>query len=159
MIVTIAIIVIFGIVLMMLETFLPGAIAGTLGVLCILAGVVLALTADELAHWPVWGRTLLACGIIGFSAVVLLIWMRYFAVKLFHRVFTLEASSASPEPNVTVAAGEEGVAITELRPLGRAEFCGRRRDVRCQTGFAPTGSRIKVIGSEPGNLLVRNIQP
>ena len=159
MIVTIAIIVIFGIVLMMLETFLPGAIAGTLGVLCILAGVVLALTADELAHWPVWGRTLLACGIIGFSAVVLLIWMRYFAVKLFHRVFTLEASSASPEPNVTVAAGEEGVAITELRPLGRAEFCGRRLDVRCQTGFAPTGSRIKVIGSEPGNLLVRNIQP
>ena len=159
MIVTIAIIVIFGIVLMMVETFLPGAIAGTLGVLCILAGVVLALTADELAHWPVWGRTLLACGIIGFSSVVLLVWMRYFAVKLFHRVFTLEASSATPEPDVAVAAGEEGLAITELRPLGRAEFCGRRLDVRCQTGFAPEGSRIKVIGSEPGNLLVRIIQP
>ena len=159
MIVTIAIIVIFGIVLMMVETLLPGAIAGTLGLLCILAGVVLAITADELAHWPVWGRTLFACGIIGFSSVVLLIWMRYFAVKLFHRAFTLEASSAPPEPGVTVVPGEEGIAITELRPLGRAEFCGRRLDVRCQTGFAPQGSRIKVIGSEPGNLLVRIIQP
>ena len=159
MIVTIAIIVIFGIVLMMVETFLPGAIAGTLGLLCILAGVVLAITADELAHWPVWGRTLFACGIIGFSSVVLLIWMRYFAVKLFHRAFTLEASSASPAPDVTVAPGDEGIAITELRPLGRAEFSGKRLDVRCQTGFAPQGSHLKVIGSEPGNLLVRIIQP
>jgi membrane-bound ClpP family serine protease len=155
MIVTIAIIVVFGIVLMMVETFLPGAIAGILGLLCILAGVVLALVSDELAHWSTWSRALLAVGIIVISFVSLLIWMRCFAVKLFHRAFTLEAKIESPRADPDHPLGQEGVAITELRPLGRAEFAGRRMDVRCQTGFAPSGSRLQIIGSEPGNLLVR----
>lgn len=155
MIVTIAIIVLFGIILMMVETFLPGAIAGTLGLLCILAGIGLALFSDELSHWTMWSRTLLAFGIIGFASIVLLIWMRWFAVKLFHRAFTLETCVASPKETDEVADKREGIAITELRPLGRAEIDGRRWDVRCQTGFAPVGSHLQVIGSESGNLLVR----
>lgn len=158
MIVSIAIIVVFGIMLMVAETFMPGGIAGTLGLLCILAGIALSLTAEELAHWPLWGRTLFAISIIAFSSITLLIWMRCFAVKLFHRAFTLEASSASPNADDVLADGTEGVAVTELRPMGRAEFGRRRLAVRCQTGFAPQGSPVKVIGSEPGNLLVI-IQP
>jgi membrane-bound ClpP family serine protease len=158
MIVTIAIIVVFGILLMVAETFLPGGIAGILGLLCILAGIVLAFTAEELAHWPLWGRTLLAFSIIAFSSITLLIWMRCFAVKLFHRAFTLEASSASPKTDGVLPDGTEGFAVTELRPMGRADFGSRRLAVRCQTGFAPQGSPVKVIGSEPGNLLVI-IQP
>jgi membrane-bound serine protease (ClpP class) len=159
MIVTIAIIVVFGILLMVAETFLPGGIAGTLGLLCVLAGIVLALTAEELAHWPLWGRTLLAISIIVFSSITLLIWMRSFAVKFFHSAFTLEACSALPKTDDVVPDGTEGVAVTELRPMGRADFGSRRLAVRCQTGFAPQGSHLKVIGSEPGNLLVRIIQP
>ena len=155
MIVTIAIIVLFGIILMMVETFLPGAIAGTLGLLCILAGVGLALFSEELSHWSLLSRTLLAMGIIGFSSLALLIWMRWFAVKLFHRAFTLEACVATPVESAEVADKQEGIAVTELRPLGRAEINGQRWDVRCQTGFAPVGTRLQVIGSEPGNLLVR----
>lgn len=155
MIVTIAIIVLFGIILMMVETFLPGAIAGTLGLLCILAGIGLALFSEELSHWSLLSRTLLAMGIIGFSSLALLIWMRWFAVKLFHRAFTLETCVATPVESAEVADKQEGIAVTELRPLGRAEINGRRWDVRCQTGFAPVGTRLQVIGSEPGNLLVR----
>ena len=155
MIVTIAIIVLFGIILMMVETFLPGAIAGTLGFLCILAGIGLALFSDELSHWTMGSRALLAIGIIGFASMVLLIWLRWFAVKLFHRAFTLETCIATPVVSVEVADKQEGIAVTELRPLGRAEINGRRWDVRCQTGFAPVGAHLQVIGSEPGNLLVR----
>lgn len=158
MIITIAIIVLFGIVLMMVETFLPGAIAGSLGLLCILAGVVLALFSEELSHWPTWGRAMLAIGIIGFASAVLLIWMRWFAVKLFHRAFTLETSLSSSFSEPSGSIGTEGVAITELRPLGRAEFDGKRRDVRCQSGFAPAGAKLQVIGTEPGNLLVRKLE-
>ena len=62
MVLTIAIIVLFGLLLMMLETFVPGWIAGGLGVLCLITAVVLALTSPELGDWPAWGRTLLALG-------------------------------------------------------------------------------------------------
>lgn len=53
--------------------------------------------------------------------------------------------------------GRRGGALTELRPLGRAEIGGRHYDVRCQSGIASAGSRVEVIAAEPGNLLVRFI--
>jgi membrane-bound serine protease (ClpP class) len=155
MIVTIAIIVLFGILLMMAETFIPGAIAGVLGFLCILTGAVLALVSDELAHWSSWSRVMLSIGVILFSFTAMFIWMRWFAVRFFRRAFTLEAKIESPPTDPHRSLGQEGVAITELRPLGRAEIVGRRFDVRCETGFAPSGSRLKFVGIEPGNLLVR----
>ena len=41
----------FGILLLMLETFLPGMIAGIIGTLSLIAAVWLSLTADELGCW------------------------------------------------------------------------------------------------------------
>jgi membrane-bound serine protease (ClpP class) len=155
MVLTIAIIVLFGLLLMMLETFVPGWIAGGIGVLCLITAVILALTSAELATWPNWGRTALACGIVIGSVGVLLAWMRFFAVKFWRRNFTLEAEIQSPSTTEHPQSGEEGIALTELRPLGRAEISGKRCEVRCEDGFAPAGSRLRVTGSEPGNLLVR----
>ena len=142
---------------MMLETFVPGWIAGLMGLACIITGVVLAVTAEEFAAWPTWGRTLLAVGIIVGSAISLLIWLKCFAVEFWQRSFTLKAEINTQAPLNAPEQGAEGVAITELRPGGRAEISGRRCDVRCEDGFAPSGSRLRVSGSEPGNLLVRLI--
>ncbi len=157
MITSIVIIVIFGLILMMLETFVPGAIAGIIGILCILIGVALTLTSTELDWMPPWGRTLFAICIVAVSSIIMLIWMRFFAVKLFQNTFNLDATIPTPEQGQGIATGAEGVAITELRPLGRAEFDGQRRDVRCESGFVPAGSRVKVVAFEPGNLLVRSL--
>jgi membrane-bound ClpP family serine protease len=55
------------------------------------------------------------------------------------------------------APGAQGVALTDLRPLGRADIAGKHYEVRCQDGMAAAGSRLEVIASEPGNLLVRLI--
>jgi membrane-bound serine protease (ClpP class) len=152
---TIAIIVIFGIVLMILETILPGGVTGVLGALCTLAAVVLVVTGDGFADWPMWARTSLACGIVVGSGAAVLIWMRVFGKTAVHRTMTLEQSVPPPPDPQSLAIGTEGVAITELRPLGKADFTGSRREVRCEDGFAPAGSRLRVTGSEPGNLLVR----
>jgi membrane-bound ClpP family serine protease len=154
MLASIAILTLFGIFLIMLETFLPGWVAGILGTISILAAVWLALMSEELVGWSFGARLALVLGILVFSAVVLLIWLRWFAVKFFHRALTLTASVGMPV-NTAPATGSQGVALTELRPLGRAEFSGRRYDVRCQNGLAAAGTRVEVIAAEPGNLLVR----
>ncbi|MBB5038155.1 NfeD family protein [Prosthecobacter dejongeii] len=157
MITTVAIIVILGVLLMILETFIPGMIAGILGVLCVLTGVLLVMMAEEFSHWPAWGRGAVACFIIVGSAILQLIWLRFFAVQFWSRTFTLQAEIPSAENPQTLACGTEGVALTELRPLGRADFSGSRREVRSEDGFIPAGSRLCVTGAEPGNLLVRAI--
>lgn len=158
MIVTLAIIALFGVLLVILETFVPGGIAGFFGLLCILAAVVLALVVPELDAWSHWQRTGLAVAIMSVSGGICLIWLRFFAVKFFHRAFTLERQVPKPQSQRPMPqAAAEGTALTELRPLGRADFAGQRFEVRCEDGFAPAGARLRVTGQEPGNLTVRLI--
>jgi len=75
-------------------------------------------------------------------------------VKFFRRALTLTATIETPTA-LGAAPGTQGVALAELRPLGRAEIDGQRYEVRCQNGLAPAGTRVEVIAAEPGNLLVR----
>lgn len=147
----------FGLVLIMLETFVPGWISGILGGLCILAAVGLTLGAEEFQGWEPWQRGTLAAGIVVFSIVVLLLWMRFFATRLFRRAFTLQAELPKTVLEAVVTQGAEGVSLTELRPLGRAEFGSERREVRSQDGFVPAGVKVRVVGVEPGNLIVRRV--
>ncbi len=156
MIASIAILTLFGVFLLMLETFLPGGVAGVLGAVSILAAVGISLFSEDLAGWSSGWRLALALGIVVFSAAVLMAWLRWFAVKFFHRSMTLSATvGGAPVSEMTV--GKQGVALTELRPLGRAEIAGKRYDVRCQGGLAAAGAQVEVIAAEPGNLLVRTI--
>lgn len=154
MLASIAILTLFGILLIMLETFLPGWVAGILGTVAIFIALWLALTSDELAGWSSGQRLLLAAGIVVTTAATLIAWLRWFAVKFFRRALTLTTSIDTPAA-AGAAPGSQGIALTELRPLGRAEIDGERYEVRCQSGLAAAGTRVEVIAAEPGNLLVR----
>lgn len=154
MLASIAILTLFGILLIMLETFLPGWVAGILGTIAIFTALWLALISEELATWTPNQRGMLALAIVVFSMAVLIVWLRWFAVKWFRRTLTLTTSIETPAP-AGAAPGSQGIALTDLRPLGRAEIAGQRYEVRCQNGLAATGTRIEVIAAEPGNLLVR----
>ncbi|MBE2283050.1 MAG: NfeD family protein [Prosthecobacter sp.] len=158
MLASIAILTLFGIFLLILETFLPGWVAGILGTLSILAAVWLTMASEELAGWSSGARLALALAIVVGSGAIMLAWLRWFAVKFFQRTFTLSAAVGSTVGGSNAAViGQQGVAISELRPLGRAEIGGRRYEVRCQSGIAAAGTRVEVIASEPGNLLVRTV--
>jgi membrane-bound serine protease (ClpP class) len=155
MLLTIATLALFGVLLMMLETFLPGWVAGILGFVCLVTALILTLSSEELSDWSSWARTGLAAGIILFAVVSLLLWMKYFAVKFWNRTLTLTTQIESPNTSHRPALDSVGVAISDLHPLGRAEIGGKRWEVRCEDGFAPAKAEIRVTGSEPGNLIVR----
>lgn len=159
MIATVAILVCLGVLLMILETFVPGMVAGILGGVCVLSGVVIILMADDFDSWSSWTRSVTALGIIVGAVVMQFLWLRYFAVHFWKRTFTLQEAIQTPAPGHALPLGTEGVALTDLRPLGRAEFGGARREVRCEDGTAPAGSRLRITGTEPGNLVVRVISP
>lgn len=155
MIATVAILVILGILLMVMETFLPGMVAGILGAVCVLSGVGMVMFSADFSHWPGWARGLAAVGILLIAGAVQLVWLRWFAVRFWQRTFTLQATVPPPPPPRQPAIGSQGLAVTELRPLGRAEIAGERFEVRSEDGFVPAGTNVIVSGSEPGNLLVR----
>lgn len=105
MIVTLAIIALFGVLLVILETFVPGGIAGFLGGAFILTASLIALFAEEFADWSQLQRTILAVTILILSSLACIIWLRFFAVKFFHRAFTLEAQSGSTSLLLTPPEG------------------------------------------------------
>jgi len=156
MLANIAILTLSGVFLIMLETFLPGWVAGIIGGLCILAAACLALLADDFDGWTSGQRWMLATGVLLTATALLFAWLRWFAVRFFRHRFTLLATVGRAE-NDEHLTGMQGVALTELRPLGRAEIAGKRYDVRCQTGLAAVGTRVEVVTIEPGNLLVRTV--
>ena len=154
MITTLIVLVLFGLLLIMLEAFVPGGILGTFGVISILSAVAVTLFSNEV-NWTSGTRTTVSLGIIATSATAIAIWLRYFAVKLFHRAFTLKTTIATPPSSGTPHIGVQGVATTDLRPLGKVALDnGTRHEVRLLNGHAPIGTRIKVITTEPGNLVV-----
>jgi membrane-bound ClpP family serine protease len=156
MLANIAILTLLGVFLIMLEAFLPGWVAGLIGSACILMAASLALVAEDFDSWTTAQRFLLAMGVLAVAAGLLFVWLRWFAVRFFRRGFTLSATVGNIARDENLA-GRQGVALTELRPLGRAEIDGRRYDVRCQSGAAPAGTPIEVVSLEPGNLLVRTL--
>jgi len=161
MLANIAILTLFGIMLMMLETFVPGGIVGVLGALFILAGAGLFFVAEDFAGWSLGMRGLMASGVLVLAGMVLALWLKFFAGRFFQSMLTLKATSGVGTASGQEASpvGQQGVALTELRPLGRAEIGGRSYDVRCHLGRAAAGTPVEVIASEPGNLLVRVLSP
>lgn len=155
MLLTIATLAFFGLLLMMLETFLPGWITGIIGLVCLVMAVTLTLNSEELSGWSIWERRGLAAGLLFFSSLSLLVWLKYVAMNFWHRELTLTTQIESPSTSHRPALDSVGVAISDLRPLGRAEIGGKRWEVRCEDGFTPEKTTIRVTGSEPGNLIVR----
>lgn len=157
MITTLIVLVLFGLLLIMLEAFVPGGILGTFGVISILSAVAVTLFSDDV-DWDSGTRTTVSLGIILVSTIAVAVWLRFFAVKLFHRAFTLKTTIATPPSIGKPHIGVQGVATTELRPLGKVALDnGTRHEVRLLNGHAPIGTRIQVINTEPGNLVVTTI--
>ena len=56
--------------------------------------------------------------------------------------------------SLPVAIGQEGVALTELRPSGKAEFDGQYYEVMARDGFQNKGTALHVVAVQSDRLIV-----
>ena len=54
--------------------------------------------------------------------------------------------------------GKEGVAVTALRPHGRADFNGANVEVCSQSKYIPSGKRVKVVDIQERRLFVQLVE-
>ncbi len=176
--------VLVGFGLVAVELFvLPGVgIAGIAGVICLFVGIVGTFVGGGVggAAGGAWQDQLvtgLATTLAALFAGGVAIWIvarQLGSVRGFDR-FVLGASLAKaggppigrispttdPDRGSTGEVpeeGSEGVALSPLRPAGRAEFDGRTFDVRSVGAFVESGARIRVLGDEGSSLLVENAE-
>jgi len=118
MLASIAILTLFGILLIVLETFLPGWVAGILGMVSISAAVWLSLTSEELIGWSTGQRVALVLAVLVLSLALIISWLRWFAVKFLRRALTLTTSIGTPQAE-SVPPGTRGTdAAAPARACG-----------------------------------------
>lgn len=140
-----------GLILIALETILPGLIAGALGLLSICAAVGYAYMNFGFQT----GNTVLIISLLllGTGTVI---WVKFFPDSPMARVFVSTRQIGNVGAEKPELLGRTGVALTTLRPAGTAELNGKRVDVVSEGGFIEKGQPVKVVRIEGLRVVVRH---
>ena len=139
-----------GVVLLLLETVLPGAIAGILGGLCLLGGVILSYSEFGMRT----GNLILLCVIIGLVGGFAL-WMKFFPDSPMGRLLISKGTVGDIGTDRPDLLNQTGTALTNLRPSGTAVINNRRVDVVTEGGMIERGTTVKVVAIEGMRVVVR----
>lgn len=141
-----------GAVLLLLETVLPGLVAGTIGFCCLIGGVTMAYVnlGTTTGNWT----------LLGVSAGLTLgtfLWAKYFPDSRAARIFVSEQQVGELGVGDATLLHQTGVVHSTLRPCGTAIIGGKRLDVVTEGSFIEPGTPIKVIAVEGLRIVVRPV--
>ncbi len=141
-----------GAILLLLETILPGMVAGIVGGCCLIAGVILGFVRLG----AVAGTWILAGTVLG-VIVGFMVWARVFPHTRFGRAFISQGVSGEIGAERPELLNQTGTAFTQLRPSGTALINGQRVDVVTEGSLVEKGTPLKVVGIEGIRVVVRAI--
>lgn len=145
---------IFGIALMLVEAFIPGfGVFGIAGLISTLASIVLAAVSVQTGMLMLMISLVLAVAFAVFA-------FRFFAKRGALRHIIL---SEQEKPDLGYVApldqknlvGQQGIAVTALRPSGTAMIGEKRIDVVSEGAFIPPGEAVIVDRVEGVRVIVR----
>ena len=139
-----------GAILLVLETFLPGMIAGILGFFCLVAGII----QSYVTFGPRVGSYVLASVVLGLMFGTA-IWIKFFPQTRMARIFTSQRTVGEIGTERPELLNQTGSAVTPLRPSGTALIGGRRVDVVTEGGMIDRNTPIKVVAVEGMRVVVR----
>jgi membrane-bound serine protease (ClpP class) len=139
-----------GLLLLFLETILPGMIAGIIGFFCLVGSVVTAYTDQG----PKVGN-LVFFAVLVLLVVGTLIWIKFFPDTPMARMFVSHRQIGTVHAEKPELIGQTGTAQTILRPAGSALINGKRVDVVTEGGFVEKGKPVKVVAVEGLRVVVR----
>ena len=156
-----------GLVLLALEIFvIPGfGIAGIAGIILIFVSLFLSLTPSG----PFLDFDAISIAIIQLTgAIVAAFVLILILAKLLPKSRTFSKLILADEeradqgfvsyPSEKELVGQEGIALTTLRPAGTAEFNGKRYDVVADWEYIEQGSRIVVLRVEGVKVVVKKVK-
>jgi membrane-bound serine protease (ClpP class) len=150
----VVILLVVGAALVFLEIFLPGIVAGVIGLCCLVAGIVIA-------YLDFGGRTgtLILLGVIvglvgGFAG-----WVKFFPESRYARLLVSERVVGNIDAARPELLNQSGTAYTNLRPSGTAVINGQRVDVVTEGPMIERGTPVRVVAIEGMRVVVRASSP
>ncbi len=149
----VAVLMVAGLVFLGAEIFvIPGfGIAGVVGMASLVAGVVLGWI--QLGAF--WGFSLL---LVSGVATVAALWV-VFKTDAGQRLILGDSLTDTVAVNDEGSSlrDAEGVAVTNLRPSGSADFGDTRLQVETEGEFVPRGSKVRVVAVVMGRVVVETV--
>lgn len=145
----------FGLLFVLLEFYLPGAILGTIGAIFLISSIVLFAMQSSSPIFII----LFTVGVI--VSVILLIKQtlkHIVQAKPDYSIYSTKdqegyvASSFDGQ-----AIGKKGIVVADLKPGGYILIEGKKLAAISQSGYLPKGAKVLVIGGDADNLFVRGI--
>jgi membrane-bound ClpP family serine protease len=150
---TVISLILFGLALIVAEIiFVPGTtLVGLFGFAFLVAGVSLSFNyfGREIG-WITVGGSAVASGVIVYFAFKSNLWGR-FSLK------TTSDSRVNEGELDGLATGQEGVAMSALRPSGKAELKDKTFEVRTQGAYVDSGTKIRIIKILSNQIIVEPI--
>lgn len=147
---------IIGSLLLAAEVFVPGAVAGILGGLALLAGSVLSFrTLGATGGFLASGAAL---GLLGLTLYAELVWLPKTAwgKKLVVQA-KIDGQSQPPPAELAAVIDKPAEALTTLAPSGYVLVEGRRYEAFCRSGLVPKGATLRVVGLDNFRLIVTSV--
>ncbi len=150
-----AILILFllGIVLLVCEVFVPGAILGAIGGIAMLAGCLLAFQTYGASGGTL--ATVAALALLGLTLLVEFVWLP--RTRLGQKLFVHSTSGTASQPPVAEATnivGQSGEALTTLAPSGYVLVGGKRYEAFSRDGHLAKGDPIRVASLDNFRLIV-----
>jgi membrane-bound ClpP family serine protease len=142
-----------GVLLLAGEVFVPGAILGIIGALCMLVGCVLSFIQFGTSGGLL--ATGIAVALLGLMLYIELIWLPKTRVgKKMIVQSTVSATSQPPLAELSTVIGKTAEALTPLVPSGYVLVEGRRYEAFSQSGHVPKGATMRVTGLDNFRLIL-----
>lgn len=145
---------VIGAILLLLETILPGMVAGVAGFGCLLAAVVLGYSELGTA-----GGNFLLLGVALGLMIGTLVWMRFFPQSRVGQMFVSKKVIGDVGTERPDLLNQTGTALSLLRPSGTAMINGQRVDVVTEGTLIDAGTPIRVVAVEGLRVVVRAAEP
>ncbi len=138
---TIISLILFGLVLLVVEiVFVPGTtLVGVLGFLFLIVGVGLSFHYfGNRSGWITVAASAAASGLVLYFSFKANVWKR-FALKSSIQSKVNEGELAG------LTTGQEGITLSALRPVGKAEVGDKTYEVKTQGEYVSTGTKIRIV--------------
>lgn len=151
-ILAIILLIAIGIALLVLEILvLPGLIAGIIGGVFILAGVLMTYSnyGSEAGHLTAIASTILSAGTV-------IYFLRSKSWQKFGLNSKLEGKTNEVD-KLPVAEGDTGITISALRPMGTIMIGNLRIEAQTKGEMIPENTPVKIISVLPNKVLVEAV--
>lgn len=158
----VAILMLLGLAVMVLEVFIPsGGILGFVSLTAVVAAVATAFLQVGTAA----GMAVLAVAVIAVPGVLALAFRWFPDTPLGRRVLPPPPDPADVIPDAArrrrlrELVGRNGLAVNELLPWGTVDIGGTIVEAMSESGPIASGSVIEVVGAQGAALIVRRVEP